>query len=78
MLVGLGMNFIGLDPIKALIYAAVANALVAPVILFFIVRIASSRKFMGTWVNKPFSTAIGWLVFGLMLLSAIAAIFALF
>ncbi|HJQ08798.1 MAG TPA: divalent metal cation transporter [Candidatus Saccharimonadales bacterium] len=79
MLVGLGMNFIGLDPIKALIYAAIANAVVAPVVLFFIVRISSNKKIMGaSWVNKKYVTAIGWLVFGMMALSSIAAMVALF
>ncbi len=77
MVVGLGMNFLGIDPIKALIYSALGNAFVAPVVLFFIVRISSSKKFMGPWVNKPFTTLIGWLVFGLMTLSAAAAIWAL-
>jgi Mn2+/Fe2+ NRAMP family transporter len=78
MLVGLGMNFIGIDPIKALIYAAVANAIVAPVVLFTIVRISSSKKVMGPFVNKKLTTFIGWLVFLLMLLSAGAAIFTFF
>lgn len=78
MLVGLGMNFVGIDPIKALIYAAIANGLVAPIILFFIVSISSRKKIMGRWVNKPYVTAIGWLVTALMLLSGVAAIFALF
>ncbi|HSW66515.1 MAG TPA: divalent metal cation transporter [Bacillota bacterium] len=78
MLVGLGLNFLGIDPIKALIYSAVANAIVAPVILFCIVRISSSKKFMGSWANKKYVTAIGWLVFALMLASAVAAIFSFF
>lgn len=78
MLAGLAMNFIGLDPIKALIYAALANAFVAPVIIYFIVRISSDKKRMGHWVNRKLTTAIGWLVFLLMSASAIAAIFALF
>lgn len=77
MLVGLGMNFVGIDPIKALIYAAVANAIVAPVVLFAIVRISSSRKFMGPFANKKLTTAIGWFAFTLMLVSAAAAIFSL-
>ncbi len=77
MMVGLSINFIGIDPIKALIYAAIANAVVAPVVLFFIIRISSSRKFMGVWVNKKSTTTIGWLVFSLMSLSAVAAIWAL-
>ena len=78
MLVGLGLNFIGIDPIKALIYAAVANALVAPVVLYFIVRMSSSRKLMGQWVNKKTTTLIGWFVFGAMSLAGVAAIVALF
>jgi len=77
MLVGLGMNFVGIDPIKALIYAAVGNALVAPVILFFIVRISSAKKFMGAWANKPLTTFIGWLAFALMTAAGSAAIFSL-
>ncbi len=77
MMVGLGMNFVGIDPIKALIYSALGNAFVAPVIIFFIVRISSSHKHMGHWVNRKFTTVIGWLVFVLMSLSAVGAIWAL-
>jgi NRAMP (natural resistance-associated macrophage protein)-like metal ion transporter len=77
MLVGLGINFLGIDPIKALIYAALANAVVAPVVLFFIVRISSSKHFMGSWVNRKLTTFIGWMVFGLMTAAAAGAIWAL-
>lgn len=78
MLVGLGINFIGIDPIKALIYAAIGNGLVAPVILLMIILISSSKKVMGHWKNKPFVTFVGWVVFSLMTVSGVAAIFALF
>ncbi len=78
MLIGLGMNFIGLDPIKALIYSAIANGLVAPIVLFLIVRISSNKKVMGEWANKPIITTIGWITTGLMTLSGAAAIVALF
>jgi len=78
MLVGLGLNFIGLDPIKALIYAAIANGLVAPFILFFIVRLSSNKKIMGHWRNRPFTTFMGWVTTGLMAISGIAAIVSLF
>ncbi len=77
MLVGLGMNFIGLDPIKALIYAAVANGLVAPIVLFLIVRLSSNKKVMGEWANKRHTTIIGWAVTGIMALAGGAAIFSL-
>jgi NRAMP (natural resistance-associated macrophage protein)-like metal ion transporter len=78
MLVGLGLNFIGLDPIKALIYSAVANGLVAPFILFFIVRISSNKRVMGHWVNGRLATFIGWATTLLMAVSGVAAIVSLF
>lgn len=77
MLVGLGINFIGIDPIKALIYAAIGNGLVAPIILFMIVLISSNKKVMGRWRNRPFVTFIGWVVFGLMAIAGVATIAAL-
>ncbi|MDD3035397.1 MAG: Nramp family divalent metal transporter [Candidatus Saccharimonadaceae bacterium] len=78
MLVGLGINFIGLNPIKALIYSAVTNGIVAPMVLIPIVIISSNKKIMGEWVNKPLTTIIGWIVVAVMTLSGIAAIYSLF
>jgi len=78
MLVGLSLNFVGLDPMKALIYSAIANGIVAPFVLFFIVKISSDRSVMGHWVNRRFTTFIGWLTTLLMTISGIAAIWSLF
>ena len=78
MLVGLGLNFVGIDPIKALIYSAVANGLVAPFVLFFIVKISSNRKIMGVWRNRPLTTFIGWLTTTVMAAAGLAAIISLF
>ncbi len=77
MFVGLAINFIGVDPIQALIYSAVANGLVAPLILLLIVLMASNHKIMGHWTNKPFTTFIGWVVILLMTAAGIAAIYSL-
>jgi Mn2+/Fe2+ NRAMP family transporter len=78
MLVGLGLNFIGLDPIKALIYSAVVNGIVAPIVLVLIVLISSNKKIMGPWVNRASTTYIGWIVTGLMTVAGVAAIWSLF
>lgn len=78
LILGVAMNFIGLDPIKALIYSAVLNGLVAPIVLFFIVRLSSSKKVMGEWVNKWWITALGWLVTGIMAVAGVAAIVSFF
>jgi NRAMP (natural resistance-associated macrophage protein)-like metal ion transporter len=78
MLIGLGINFIGLDPIKALIYAAVGNAIASPIILALIVLMSSNRNLMGKWTNKRSTTYIGWFVTALMAVASIAAIVSLF
>lgn len=78
MLVGLSINFIGLNPIQALIYAAIANGIVAPLVLALIVLISSNHKIMGQWANRRSTTWIGWGVTSLMTISGIAAIVALF
>ncbi len=78
MMVGLGINFIGLDPIKALIYSAVANGLVAPIVLGLIVLISSNRRVMGEWVNRPHTTYLGWIITAIMAIAGTAAILSLF
>lgn len=78
MLVGLGLNFVGLDPIKALIYSAAANGIVAPFVLYFIVRLSSDKRVMGHWVNRRLTTVIGWFTTLAMAVAGIAAIWSIF
>jgi len=78
VLIGLAINFLGIDPIKALIYSAVANGIVAPVVLALIVIISSNKHTMGDWVNKRGVTFIGWGVTGVMSAAGIAAIYSFF
>lgn len=77
-LIGLSLNFIGLDPIKALIYSAVANGLVAPVILVLIVLISGSKKVMGERVNGSWSKSIGWIATVFMIVAGLATIYSFF
>jgi len=78
MFVGLGLNFIGLNPIKALIYSAVLNGIVAPIILVLILLLASNKHVMGEWKNGKISTTLGWFLTIIMGVSGLAAIYALF
>jgi NRAMP (natural resistance-associated macrophage protein)-like metal ion transporter len=78
VVIGLGINFLGIDPIKALIYSAILNGIVAPLVLALIVLISSNKHVMGDWVNKPSVTRIGWAITGIMALAGGAAIYAMF
>ena len=78
MLVGLSLNFIGLNPIKALIYSAVLNGIVAPIILVLILLIARNKHIMGEWKNGKLSAGFGWILTVFMAISGLAAIYSLF
>lgn len=77
MVIGILANFFHLDPIKGLIYAAVANGIVAPIILFFVVRLSSKRSLMGEYVNKSHTAIFGWITIFVMAISGVAAITSL-
>lgn len=76
--IGILLNFIGIDAIKALIYSAIANGIVAPIILVFIVHISGNKKVMGRFKNSNLANIIGWITTTLMGITAIAAIYSLF
>jgi Mn2+/Fe2+ NRAMP family transporter len=71
MIVGLLMNFIGLNPIKALFWAAVINGLVSPVLMFFIFKIGRNKKIMGDFVNPRWVNIWGGVATVLMASAAI-------
>lgn len=60
-IIGVWINFINLDPIKALIYTAVINGVVAVPILIAIMKIANDKKVLGAKTNGRISNIIGWL-----------------
>jgi NRAMP (natural resistance-associated macrophage protein)-like metal ion transporter len=78
MFLGLAMNFLGINPIKALIYSAVLNGMVAPIILVLILLIARNERVMGEWKNGKISAFFGWLLTILMGVAGLAAIYSLF
>ncbi len=78
MVLGIGANFIHIDPIRALIYAAVANGIIAPVILFFVVRLSGDTRIMGEYANGRLASSVGWLTIVVMAFSGMAAIATLF
>lgn len=58
-LVGLLINFIGLNPIKALYWTAVLNGIITPPLIFIILLMANNKKIMGRWTNGKLSNTFG-------------------
>lgn len=75
--IGIALNFIGLDPIRSLIYSAVLNAVVAPLILILIVLMSSRKDIMGEYKNGLFSKVIGWITVLVMALSVIGVLMSI-
>jgi Mn2+/Fe2+ NRAMP family transporter len=72
MLAGMLLNFVGINPIKALYYAAIVNGTIAPVLMFFIFQIGRDKKVMGRFTNPRWVNVWGWVVTLVMGGSAVA------
>jgi NRAMP (natural resistance-associated macrophage protein)-like metal ion transporter len=59
-LVGVGIDFLGIDPFDALFYTAVLNGFVAPPLLVLIMLIANDRRIMGERTNNRLTNLLGW------------------
>jgi NRAMP (natural resistance-associated macrophage protein)-like metal ion transporter len=66
MVIGIIMNMLRIDPIKALFWSAVLNGVAAVPILAVIVRLASDRKIMGQWSSSLLAKGWGWGTVALM------------
>ncbi len=77
MLIGLALNFTGIDPIQTLLYSAVANGLIAPFVLVLILLISSNKKIMGKWQSGLITRAFGWCITIAMIFAGVATIGAL-
>lgn len=76
-LAGVAINFVGINPIDALFWAAVINGLLAPPLLVLVMVVANNRAIMGNRVNGVWVNALGWLTTLAMLGAAIGLIVTL-
>ena len=72
--IGFLLNFVGIDPVNALIYSAVANGVIAPVVLALIVAISSKELIMGRHKNSNLVKFVGWAITIAMALVGITAV----
>jgi len=72
--VGVALNFIGINPVKALYLTAVINGLLAPFLLVGILIVAADKKLMQ---GQP-SSRLGWIVVAITTVAMFAAGVAMF
>jgi NRAMP (natural resistance-associated macrophage protein)-like metal ion transporter len=69
--IGLSLNFMHIDPIKALFWAAILNGLVAAPLMAVVMFMASNRKVMGPLVIPQYLRVVGWFATAVMLCASI-------
>ena len=72
MLLGVALDFVGLDAVKMLFWSAVANGVLAPPLIVLVVLLTTDRTVMGERVNPPLLKWLGWLAAVVMTAAAVA------
>ena len=71
-LVGMAINFAGINPITALVWTSVINGFLAPPILVVVMLIANNKAVLGKDVNGRLTNAVGWATTAAMFAAALA------
>ncbi len=66
MLIGLGINYAGLDAVKMLFWSAVLNGILAPPLILLVLFLTADSKVMGARVSSIPERILGWITFALM------------
>jgi NRAMP (natural resistance-associated macrophage protein)-like metal ion transporter len=70
-LTGLLLNFMKIDPIRALVWAAIINGITAAPVMCFMMLMASNRKVMGKFTLPLYLQILGWAGTVIMALAAV-------
>jgi Mn2+/Fe2+ NRAMP family transporter len=70
-LIGLLLNFMKIDPIHALVWAAMINGITAAPVMCFMMLMASNRKVMGKFTLPRYLQILGWAGTAIMALAAV-------
>jgi NRAMP (natural resistance-associated macrophage protein)-like metal ion transporter len=72
MVVGLALNFAGLNAVKMLFWSAILNGVLAPPLVVLVVLLTSDRKVMGVRTNSRPARVLGWIWAAVMSAAAVA------
>jgi len=70
LLIGLAINYIGINPVQALLYTAILYGVTSPVLITVILHISNNKKIMGEYTNSKWSNILGAIALLLMTASA--------
>jgi len=71
MMLGIALNYAGLNAIKLLFTTAVINGVLAPPLILIVLLLTSDRTVMGAKVNSRALACVGWLTLAIMTVAAL-------
>jgi NRAMP (natural resistance-associated macrophage protein)-like metal ion transporter len=72
MVLGLALDFAGINAVKMLFWSAVLNGVLAPPLIVLVVLLTSNKKIMGERTNPPILKWLGWATAVIMAAAAVA------
>ena len=78
LVLGLLINYLGISPIKALLYTAILYGLTSPILIAIVLHISNNKNIMKENTNSWLSNALGFLTLIVMTAAAIALIYLQF
>ena len=72
--VGMGINFLGINPITALVLSAVLNGVIAAPLLILVMLVSNDRSAMGERTNGRLLNVVGWTTTIVMCVAAVALV----
>jgi NRAMP (natural resistance-associated macrophage protein)-like metal ion transporter len=64
--IAIALNFCGINPMKALVYAGIVQGVSTPFLMLLIMLATNNRRIMGRWVNSRAMNVLGWLTLAAM------------
>ena len=78
LVLGLSLNYVGISPIKALIYTAILYGMTAPVLIAIILHISNNKSVMGKYTNSLKANIFGFVALLIMTLASLALLYLQF
>jgi NRAMP (natural resistance-associated macrophage protein)-like metal ion transporter len=76
-IVAIGLNFFGINPMKALVYSGIVQGFSTPFLMLLVMLITNNRKIMGRWVNTRRMNVLGWLTMAAMFAATVGLVVTL-
>jgi NRAMP (natural resistance-associated macrophage protein)-like metal ion transporter len=75
--IAIGLNFFGINPMKALVYAGIVQGVTTPFLMLIMLRATNDPKIVGRWRNTRVMNVLGWITMAAMSSASIGLLITL-